>query len=68
MVGVLQRMMMKMLKMMKTNVLLEMRHLLTWACLCIRGPTKWGLSRKSFWGVFRMFTVMGVIDDRDGLT
>ena len=52
-------MMMKMLKMMKTNVLLEMRHL-AWACLCIRGPTTWGLSRKSFWGVFRMF-IMGVI-------
>ena len=72
MVGVLQRSMMKMLKMMKTNVLLEMRHLLSMGLpVYSRPPQRWRdyrpRSRKSFWGVFRMF-VMGVIDDRDGLT
>ena len=54
MVGVLQRMMMKMLKMMKNNVLLEMRHLLSMGLPAtgIRGPTtRWGPARKLIvWG------------------
>ena len=58
MVGVLQSMMIKMLKMMKTNVLLVMRHPLSMGLPVHSrlhkvgteaGP---GLSRKSFWGCF----------------
>ena len=69
--GVLQRMMMKMMKMMKTNMLLEMRHLCSMgmpACLCIRGPTQSGDYPENRFGVFFRMFVMGVIDDRDGLT
>ena len=46
---------MKMLKMMKTNMLLEMRHLCSMgmpACLCIRGPTQSGDYPENRFGVF----------------
>ena len=60
---------MKMLKMMKTNVLLEMRHPLSMGLPVYSRPHNRGdyLENRSVAGVFRMF-VMGVIDDRDGLT
>ena len=57
--GVLQRMMMKMLKMMKTNMLLEMRHLCSMGLPVYSRPHKVGTFQK---------IVLGVIDDRDGLT
>jgi len=62
-------MMMKMLKMMKTNVLLEMRHLCSIRLLMHSRPHNVGTIQKIvfFWGCFRMF-VMGVIDYRDGST
>ena len=61
-------MMVKMLKMMKTNVLLEMRHLCSMGLLMYSRPHNVGTIQKIVYGgVFRMF-VMGVIDYRDGLT
>ena len=67
--GVLQRMM-KILKMMKTNMLLEMRHLCSMGMPMYSRLHKVGTIQKIVFfepSVFRMF-VMGVIDDRDGLT
>ncbi len=60
-------MMMKMLKMMKTNVLLEMRHLCSMGLPVYSRPHHVGTTQKVVLGCFRMF-VMGVIDYRDGLT
>ena len=67
MVGVLQRMMMKMMKMMKTNVLLEMRHSFSMGLPVHSRPHKVGTFQKIVLGCFLEF-VMGLIDNRDGLT